>query len=143
MAKLPDNFVKAPAASRLTAAKPTAGKEARRKAKRGGLDLEAAIEHVHDVRVHLSEEEHQALEAACDALAAAGERVSVEQMIKQVITRWMAATRAMNAAAPHEPPRPTHDAIASQLRKLAAQPLRSWRELNETLRRWSRVFVGS
>jgi hypothetical protein len=144
MAKLPDNFVKAPAAtSRLTISKPTAGKEARRKAKRGGLDLEAATEHVYDVLVHLSQEEHQALAAACDALAAVGERVSVEQMIKQVITRWMAATRAVHAAEPHEPPRPVHDAIASQLRKLAEQPLRRWRELNETVRRWSRVFAGT
>ena len=142
MAKLPDNFVKAPAAtSRLTTSTPTAGKEVRRKAKRGSLDLGAATEHVYDVRVHLSQDEHQALVTACDALAAVGERVSVEQMIKQVITRWMAATRAIHAPESHEPlARPARDAIAGQLRKLAEQPLRRWRALNATVRQWQRMF---
>ncbi|HEX7840115.1 MAG TPA: hypothetical protein VF469_21710, partial [Kofleriaceae bacterium] len=101
MAKLPDNFVKAPAeTSRLATYKPEgagkpAGKEARRKAKRTVLELEAhAAEHAQGVLVRLSPEEHQALSAACEALAAVGETVTIEDMIRQVVLRWMAATRA-------------------------------------------------
>ena len=76
MAKLPDNFVKAPAeTSRVTAARPAdkpaskpAGKEVRRKARRGAPQppSDAPAQDEHGVRVRLSPEEHQALSAACD-----------------------------------------------------------------------------
>ncbi len=137
MAKLPDNFVKPPAASRLTAGKTTAPKTARR-VRKTDLVVEAAA-HVNDVLVRLSPEEHEALKAACDALAAVGETVTIEDMIKQVVARWIAATRAM-----HGPITPTPamaaEPVRSQLRRLAEEPVRRWRALGETLRRWSRAW---
>ncbi len=139
MAKLPENFVKPPATSRLTTAKP-AGKEARR-TKRAVPIAAEVVEHARSVLVRLSPEEHDALTAACTALLAVGETVSVEDMIKQVITRWMAATRAIHGPAMPEPRPPKHATIVKQLRALAAEPLRRWRALGETLDRWSRVFT--
>jgi hypothetical protein len=151
MAKLPDNFVKAPAeTSRLATSKPAesgrpAGKELRRKAKRAVLDLQAqAAEHVNGVLVQLSPEEHQALSAACEALAAVGETVTIEGMIRQVIMRWMAATRASQTL---EDPglstsaRAAGDPILAQLRRLVERPVRRWRELVQALRRWSRALA--
>jgi hypothetical protein len=145
MAKLPDNFVKPPTTSRLTTAKPSAPKQVRR-ARKADLEAEAAP-HVPGILIRLSEEEHQALSAACAALATVGEVVSIEDMIKQLIGRWMVATRAMHAAttpALPPPPEPSTEAlatpIAAQLRWLAERPLRRWREIGATLRRWSRAF---
>jgi len=151
MAKLPDNFVKAPAeTSRLATSKPEgagkpAGKEARRKAKRTVLELEAqAAEHAQGVLVRLSPEEHQALSAACEALAAVGETVTIEDMIRQVVLRWMAATRASQTL--EVPGLPTSaraaaDPILAQLRRLVDRPVRRWRELVQALRRWSRALA--
>jgi hypothetical protein len=150
MAKLPDNFVKPPAeTSRLATSKPAgaakpAGKEARRKAKRGVLDMQAdAAEHAHSVLVRLSPEEHQALSAACEALAAVGETVTVEDMIRQVVTRWMAATRATPTPEVPASSGAADDPILAQLRRLVERPVRRWRELVQALRRWSRVPAGS
>ncbi len=159
MPKLPDNFVKAPAeTSRVTttksadkpASKPV-GKEVRRKVKRGVLQppAEASEQDAHSVLVRLSPEEHQALSAACEALAAVGETVTIEDMIRKVIERWIAATRAATApevpvpapGAPATTPR-ARDAIRTQLRWLAEQPVRRWRALRETLRRWSHALAG-
>jgi hypothetical protein len=154
MAKLPDNFVKAPAeTSRVTTANPVgkpAGKEVRRKARRGTVPppAEAAerAEVARDVLVRLSPEEHQALTAACDALAAVGETVTIEDMIRKVVERWIAATRAATtpevpAPAPAAPARAI-DAIRAQLRRLAEQPVRRWRALREALLRWSHTLAG-
>jgi hypothetical protein len=137
MAKLPENFVKPPnTTSRLTK-RLTAPKQARRARK---AELEAvAAEHVYDVLVRLSPEEHQALSSACAALATVGETVSIEDMIRTVIARWMAATQAMQATqatAPHPPI--SHESVVAQLRRLAEQPLRYWRALGATMRRWVR-----
>lgn len=149
MAKLPDNFVKPPAeTSRLTttakpagAAKP-AGKEARRKAKRAVLELQAeAAEHAHSVLVRLSPEEHQALSAACDALAAVGQTVTIEGMIRQVVARWMAATRQACAPEAAASPRAADDPIRAQLRRLVERPVQRWRELVRALRRWSSALA--
>ena len=149
MAKLPDNFVKAPAeTSRVTTAKPAdkpAGKEVRRKARRGAPQPPAdAHQQAHSVLVRLSPEEHQALSAACEALAAVGETVTIEAMIRKVVERWIAATRAAAAAEPGEPagatpaaPARAIDAIRAQLRWLAEQPVRRWRALRQALRRWT------
>jgi hypothetical protein len=143
MAKLPDNFVKSPPASgRLTTAKPAAAKLGRRSRK--DLDSEAQS-HVESVLVRLSADEHEALSAACTALVAVGQTVSIEDMIKQVVARWIAATRAMQAPsvpAPMAPmtPAPAIASIRAQLRKLAAEPVRRWHELGRTLRRWSHVL---
>lgn len=169
MAKLPDNFVKAPAeTSRVTTTQPAdkpaskpAGKELRRKARRNAPPpppeaaeatepaIDRAAEPAHDVRVRLSPEEHQALSAACDALAAVGERVTIEAMIRTLVGRWIAATRAAAAAEPGEavtpapsaPPRAI-DAIRAQLRWLAEQPVRRWRALRQALRRWTHPLAG-
>jgi hypothetical protein len=163
MAKLPDNFVKAPAeTSRVTTAKPAdkpAGKEIRRKARRGDPPppaeaaeaaeatehaTEHAAEHAHSVLVRLSPEEHHALSAACEALAAVGETVTIEAMIRKLVERWIAATRAATAAEPGEPAAPAPAtppraiaAIRAQLRWLAEQPVRRWRALRQALQRWT------
>jgi hypothetical protein len=154
MPKLPDNFVKAPAeTSRVTTANPAgkpAGKEVRRKAKRGVLQPPAdAAEHAHSVLVRLSPDEHQALSAACEALGAVGETVTIEDMIRKVVERWISATRAAAAAEPGEPAAPAPaappraiDAIRAQLRWLAEQPVRRWRALRMALRRWSHPLAG-
>jgi hypothetical protein len=154
MAKLPDNFVKAPAeTSRVTTAHPAGkpvgkpvGKEVRRKARRGVLQPPVDAADAHSVVVRLSPEEHQALSAACEALAAAGETVTIEDMIRKVVERWITATRA--AAAPEHPaPTPAAPpraiaAIRTQLRRLAEQPVRRWRALQHALRRWSHALAG-
>jgi hypothetical protein len=136
MAKLPENFVKPPAASRLTTGKTSAPKTSRRFRK---ADVEAeAARHVPEVLVRLTPDEYQALAAACAALAGVGETVTIEDMIKQVIARWIAATRAS-----HGDPAPVEvkpDPIVSQLRRLAEQPVRHWRAISETVRRWTRVW---
>jgi hypothetical protein len=101
------------------------------------------------VLVRLSPEEHQALSAACEALAAVGETVTIEWMIRKVVERWIAATRAAAAAEPGEPvapapaasPRALH-AIRTQLRWLAEQPVRRWRALHRALRRWTHALAG-
>jgi len=135
MAKLPENFVKPPAASRLTTGKTAAPKTSRRLRK---ADVEAeAARHVHDVLVHLTPDEYQALAAACDALAAVGETVTIEDMIKQVIARWITSTRAMNTPATVDV---TPEPVISQLWRLAEEPVRRWRAIGDTLRRWSRIW---
>jgi hypothetical protein len=154
MAKLPDNFVKAPAeTSRVTTAHPAGkpagkpvGKEVRRKARRGELQPPVDAADAHSVVVRLSPEEHQALSAACEALAAAGETVTIEDMIRKVVERWITATRAAAAPehptpAPAAPPRAIA-AIRTQLRRLAEQPIRRWRALQHALRRWSHALAG-
>lgn len=170
MAKLPDNFVKAPAeTSRVTTARPAdkpagkpVGKEIRRKARRGtspppaegvegveAAEAAEATEHAHSVLVRLSPEEHQALSAACDALAAVGETVTIEGMIRTLVARWIAATRAATAAEPGEPTVPAATAppraiaaIRAQLRWLTEQPVRRWRALRQALRRWTHALAG-
>jgi hypothetical protein len=148
MAKLPENFVKSPPeTSRLTAAKSIAPKLGRRTRKAPGDDAAVAIEaqtHVHSVLVRLSADEHLALTTACTALAKVGHTVSIEDMIRQVIARWITATRAMQAPAMPvaSPTTPPVASIQAQLRRLAAEPLRRWHELTRTVRRWSRVLAG-
>ncbi len=136
MAKLPENFVKPPGATSRLTAKLTAPKQSRR-ARKAELEAEAAA-HVPSVLVQLSPEEHEALTAACTALAAVGETVSIEDMIRRVIARWIAATRAMQAAETAPSPPIAHEPVTAQLRRLAEQPIRYWRALGETLRRWTR-----
>lgn len=112
MAKLPENFVKPPSSTSRLTTRLGAPKQARRSRK---ADLEAqAAQHVHDVLVRLTPEEHQALSAACEALAAVGETVSVELMIRQVIARWMAATRAMQGLEPATTAPPVAPPIAQR-----------------------------
>jgi hypothetical protein len=161
MAKLPDNFVKAPAGtSRVTTTKPASkpadkpiGKEVRRKARRDAPPPAEATEQgahsAHNVLVRLSPEEHQALSAACEALAAAGEIVTIENMIRQVVARWIAATRAAAAPEPTAAPEPAAPhainaihAIRAQLRWLAEHPFRRWRALRQALQRWTHALAS-
>ena len=161
MAKLPENFVKPPPArSRLTTTKANPAKLGRR-SRKGEVPSDAPAEaqgepqadalaiavipDVQSVLVRLSDEEHHALTAACAALASVGQPISMEDMIKQVIARWIAATRALQtpslpAQARAQTPQlgAGHAVIRTQLRKLTEQPIRRWRELGQTLRRWSR-----
>ncbi len=115
MAKLPTEFVKAPAARPAP----------RRRAKKTSLlDPEAARALLREVIVRLSESEHKQLEDARAELARSGEEVSLEQMIHRIIAEWSA--RLAEARQPATRP---VEGILAQLRRLAGQPLRTWREL--------------
>lgn len=115
MAKLPTEFVKAPAARPAPK---------RRTRKTSLLDPEAARALLREVIVRLSEAEHRALELARAELARAGEELTLEQIIHRVIAEW--TTRRAEA---HKPaPRPVEGVLA-QLRRLASSPMRTWREL--------------
>jgi hypothetical protein len=129
MAKLPENFVKPPSATSRLTAKLTAPRQARRPRK---AEVEAGV---HDVLVRLSPEEHDALSTACAALAVIGESVTVEDMIRTVIARWIAATRAMQAETLASPRPVAPEPVSVQLRRLAEQPLRYWR-MFRTWARW-------
>jgi hypothetical protein len=130
------------------------GKEVRRKARRGAPPLpaeaaEPSPDQAHSVLVRLSPDEHQALSAACEALSAVGETVTIEDMIRKVIERWIAATRAAAAPEPGEPasgasaaPARAIDAIRAQLRWLAEQPVRRWQALRQAVRRWTHALAG-
>jgi hypothetical protein len=115
MAKLPSEFVKAPAA------KPA---PKRRSKKTSLLDPEAARALLREVIVRLTESEHRLLEDARAELARAGDEVTLEQMIHRVIAEW--TTRRTEARQPATRP---VDGILAHLRKLATSPLRTWRDL--------------
>ena len=115
MAKLPTEFVKAPAA------KPA---PRRRAQKTSLLDPEAARALLREVIVRLSESEHKQLEDARAELARSGEEVSLEQMIHRIIAEW-----SVRLAEARQPATRPVDGILAQLRRLAGQPLRTWREL--------------
>jgi hypothetical protein len=130
MAKLPDNFVKPPSATSRLTTRLTAPKHVRRPRK-----AELEEEAVNLVTVRLSPAEYAALAAACDAFAAVGETVSIEEMMRQVIARWMAATLAMQAPGTGSIAPAARKPVRSTLRRLARQPISHWRALGEALRR--------
>lgn len=115
MAKLPSEFVKPPA---------TKPAPKRRSKKTSLLDPEAARALLREVIVRLTEVEHRLLEEARAELARAGEEVTLEQMIHRVLSDWSA-----RRAEAHQPATRQLDGIVAQLRKLAASPLRTWRDL--------------
>ena len=124
MAKLPTEFVKAPAP------KPA---PRRRGKKTSLLDPEAARAMLREVLVRLTESEHRQLEDARTELARAGEEVTIEQMIHRVIAEWSA--RLAEARRPVAIP---VEGILAQLRRMASSPLRTWRDLGAAaLRRLS------
>jgi hypothetical protein len=122
MAKLPSEFVKAPAV----------GPAPRRRGKRTSLlDPEAARALLREVIVRLTEAEHRALEAARAELGRAGEELTLEQLIHRIIAEWTTRRSEAPAAVPME-------GILAHLRRLASSPLRTWRELRTAaLRRLS------
>jgi hypothetical protein len=145
MAKLPENFVKPSGATPAARGSRSPRRSARDKRSKLALEKVTA-EHSRDILVRLSPEEHEALDAACAALRAIGHEISVEEMIRQVIARWIAATHAacaVDRAPVGALPEPARQSILSQLRSLAERPLRRWRELTFALRRLSRTVVGS
>ena len=75
--------------------------------------------------------------------------VTIEAMIRKVVERWIAATRAATAAEPGDPAAPAPaalpraiDAMRAQLRWLTEQPVRRWRALRLALRRWTHALAG-
>ena len=124
MAKLPSEFVKPPTG------KPAAR---RRRAKASLLDPEAARALLREVIVRLTEVEYRWLEEARAASARDGEEVTLEQMIHRIIAEWSA--HRTEAAGAHARP---VEGIFAHLRKLAAAPLSTWRQLRAAaLRRLS------
>lgn len=115
MAKLPSEFVKAPAA------KPAPKKRTR---KQSLLDPEAARALLREVIVKLSEAEHRLLEEVRAELARAGEELSLEQLLHRIIAEWSA--RRSEARQPVARP---VEGILAQLRRLAQSPVQTWREL--------------
>jgi hypothetical protein len=115
MAKLPSEFVKSPAARPAPR---------RRGKKTSLLDPAAARALLREVIVRLGEAEHRALEEACAELGRAGEEISPEQMVHRIVTEWTArrAESRQPAARPVE-------GILAHLRRLARDPVQTWREL--------------
>lgn len=130
MAKLPPQFVKAPPADPAAPA---------RRTRKPSLVAAAAAapRDPREVLVHLTDDDHRALEDARAALRDAGEDVTLEQMIHRVLADWTMRVRAAAAAAvaPAPEPAPRVDGLVDRLRALAAAPLRTWRELGATVRR--------
>jgi hypothetical protein len=125
MAKLPAEFVKAPAD------KPTAAPAKKRPKKTALVSPETARALLREIHLRLTEVEYRALEDAREELRKAGQEVSLEQMLHRVITEWIAA-RAAAAAAAALPP---VDSLLDRIRRFARSPLRSWRELGAAVRR--------
>ena len=127
MSKLPPEFVKAPAPAGDSA--PRA-----RRARKTSMVAEPAPD-PRDVLLRLTEEEHQALEDARQALSRAGETVTLQQIIHRVLAEWTLRTKLAPTPEPSRTPR--DEGLLARLRAFAASPLRTWRELGATLRRLS------
>lgn len=131
MSKLPPEFVKAPAPA--TDAAPRARKG--RKASMVTVVDPPPPPDPRDVLLRLTDEEHQALDDARQALVRVGETVTLEQIIHRVLTEWTMRTKLTATPEPAQVPR--DESLIGRLRTLASQPLRTWRELGATLRRLS------
>ncbi len=121
MAKLPSEFVKAPAA------KPAP----RRRGKTTSLlDPAAARALLREVILRLTEEEITLTEQSHGnekeraELVRAGEELTLEQMIHRIIAEWSA-----HRAEARQPATRPVEGILAHLRKLAGSPLRTWRDL--------------
>jgi hypothetical protein len=129
MAKLPSEFVKAPAA----------GSGPRRRGKKASLlDPEAARALLREVILRLTEAEHRALEDARAALARAGEQLTLEQIVHRIIAEWTA--RRAEASQPATRP---IEGILAHLRRLASSPLRTWRDLGAAALRRLTAGLGA
>lgn len=121
MAKLPAEFVKAPAPRRST--KRRVGTTAEKTVQRNALALTG------EVVVVLGDDERRALGAALDELRRAGEDVTIEQMVGRVIGDWMARRNAP------PPAKLTIEAAVAHVVKMARNPIAAWRDLGASLRR--------
>ena len=131
MAKLPDDFVKAPAVKK--------GRSRKSKAK---LGLEKAKQlDPRELLLRLSDDELSALQGACEQLRAAGETVDLEGMVKRVIAGWVEQTRAARAVEQQQAEAPR--AIVAQLLGIVRDPLRRWRELGAVLRQVPGVVAAA
>ena len=136
MSKLPTDFVKAPAtaAGSATATKPKARAPRARKA---SLISPDPVRDPRELMLHLTDEEHRALEEARQRLHEAGTEITLEQMIHRVFADWMVRARAAvqpppastanSASTATAAPRDEH--LVARLRAFVAEPLRMWREL--------------
>ncbi|HLU67410.1 MAG TPA: hypothetical protein VKZ63_14090 [Kofleriaceae bacterium] len=132
MAKLPNDFVKAPAAA--AAKDPAAAAPARKKRSRkktGLVTAERARDLLREVVIRLGDDERRELELAREELARAGESVTIEQMVMRAIAEWCASRVAARAAAAAPPV----ESILERVRRLARDPLGTWRQLGARLRR--------
>jgi hypothetical protein len=142
VAKLPPEYVKAPAGAGVAAGRvvaprvrvpaPEPAPERKRKARRTTLmTAERARDLLREVILRLGDDEHRELERAREELRRSGEEVTLEQMVHRVIAEWCLRRAAERSAAAAGPV----DGIVAQLRRLAASPLRRWRDLGAALRR--------
>jgi hypothetical protein len=125
MAKLPPDFVKAPAPRRAS--------KSRSKRKTSLVTAERARDLSREVILSLSEDHKQELELARQELSRPGEEVSLEQMVEKIIAGWYATRTADRVTGTLS----RSQSIVAQLRQLAERPLRSWRELGAALRRFA------
>ncbi len=130
MSKLPAEFVKAPA---------TQPKPRTTRTRKASLISPEPVRDPRQLSLHLTEDEHKALEEARQQLHQAGAEVTLEQMIHRVFAEWMVRTRA--AAQPAPAAAETYAArdehVIDRLRAIVAAPLRTWRELATTMWRAS------
>ena len=135
MAKLPDNFVKAPAEGNKKKKTPGQGR------KRKSISLEKEIaRRAHDILVRFTAEEHRALETACEQLRAEGEDITPELAVKRAVAFWLEDRQRSREAAAAQA---EHDGVIAQLRRFAHEPMRAWRELNSALRRLGSMVSAS
>lgn len=123
MSKLPAEFVKAPA---------TEPKQPRvKRTRKASLISPEPVIDPREVLVHLTEDEHRALEDARKQLHQAGTEITLEQMIHRVFADWMLRARAVAQPAAPQPeaaaPRDHH--LLARLRAFVAEPVRAWQEL--------------
>jgi hypothetical protein len=137
MAKLPTEFLKAPA----TQPKPRAPRS-----RKASLISPDPVKNPRELVLVLTEEEYQALEEARHALHAAGAEVTLEQMIHRVFADWMVRARAIvqPPSAPADAPRAEvarDERMLARLRAFVEAPLRTWRELATQV--WRRAITPS
>ncbi|HEU0035855.1 MAG TPA: hypothetical protein VFQ53_34820 [Kofleriaceae bacterium] len=127
MSKLPTDFVK------VSAAQPK--QRAKRSRKASLISAEPVVD-PKQVMLHLTDDEHAALEEARQKLHAAGAQVTLEQMIHRVFADWLVRLRtpvappapaAEAAPAKPEPRVPTlEERIAARLAEFLARPVQMW-----------------
>jgi hypothetical protein len=120
MSKLPTEFVKAPEP------KPPA-----KRSRKASMISPQPVRDPRELTIHLTEDEHRALDEARRKLHAAGTEVTLEQMIHRVFAEWMlrARTIVQEAQAAAQPSAPRDEQLVARLRAFVASPLRMWREL--------------
>ena len=113
MSKLPPEFVKAPASPSKPRSRPS---------RRASLISPEPVRDPRELILHLTDEEYEALEAA-------RQQATLEQMIHRVLADWMIRIRVVKQPSAPQPaaaaPRDRH--VIARLRAFVAQ-VRSWHE---------------